>query len=118
MAPAGASTRAGLDGISIVPTLTGRTQPPREYLYWETFTKGRFFQAIRMGNWKGVREGLAGTLELYDLARDHREQHDVAAQHPDVVARMTEKLRTVRTENREYPVDKPKVKPKNTGSTY
>ena len=105
---AGATPPAGLDGISIVPALLGRAQSPHEYLYWETYTKKGFRQSIRMGDWKGVRDGLAGKFELYDLARDHREQHDVAAQHADVVARLEAKLKAVRTENPEYPVNSSK----------
>ncbi len=31
-----------------------------------------------------------GPIELYDLARDPRESTDVAAAHPDIVARMRE----------------------------
>jgi hypothetical protein len=32
-------------------------------------------------------------VELYDVIADRDEQHDVARQHPDVVARMREELR-------------------------
>lgn len=112
---AGARAPRGLDGISIVPALTGKPQLPHEYLYWEAYGKGQGFQqAIRMGNWKAVRKGLGAKLQLYDLASDHREQYDVAAQHPDVVARITAKLKTARTDNPEYPVDKEPVRPQSS----
>lgn len=30
----GGTAGPGIDGVSIVPTLLGKTQPPKEYLYW------------------------------------------------------------------------------------
>jgi arylsulfatase A-like enzyme len=109
---AGVRVPAGSDGISIVPALRGGKQAPHEYLYWEAYGKGAGFrQAIRMGDWKGVREGLAGKPELYDLTRDHREERNVAAEHPDIVARLTAKLGTARSDHPEYPVDSKPVRP-------
>ena len=103
-----------IDGISVLPTLLGKPQKPHDYLYWESNGgKGGFRQAIRMGNWKGVRKGLEGPLELYDLARDRAEKNDVAAQHPEVVARMQAALKTARTDTDEYPVKRPKKKQKS-----
>jgi arylsulfatase A len=45
--------------------------------------------AVRDGRWKlhVARDGAA-VCELYDLSTDRGEQHDVAAAHPDVVARL------------------------------
>jgi arylsulfatase A-like enzyme len=40
-----------------------------------------------MGNWKGV--GNPGKLALYDLAKDVGETTDLAAQHPEVVAKLS-----------------------------
>ncbi len=105
------------DGISFLPTLLGKPEPkPHPYLYWEFFdinynwnkpgnTKPRIYldkQAIRMGDWKGVRPELltnpSAPLELYDLKNDLAETTDVAARHPDVVKKLTALLRTARTE--------------------
>ena len=45
-------------------------------------------QAVRFGSWKAVRQPMfTGEIELYDLSEDLGEEHDVAASHPDVVAR-------------------------------
>jgi hypothetical protein len=71
------------------------------FLYWE-FHEGGFHQAVRWGNWKAYRRGLGGTLELYDLESDPGEANDIAARHPDVVARIEEYLRTARTDSYEY----------------
>ena len=110
---AGAKAPPNIDGISVLPTLLGKPQKPHDYLYWESNGgKDGFRQAIRMGDWKGVRTGLTGPLELYDLARDRAEKNDVAAQHPEVVARMRNALATARTDTDEYPVERPKKKKK------
>ncbi len=82
-------TPPGLDSISLVPTLLGHpaAQEQHRFLYWE-FYEGESSQAVRMGNWKAVRiPMLTGPIQLYDLARDPGETHDVAAEHPGVVAR-------------------------------
>jgi arylsulfatase A-like enzyme len=77
------------DGITVVPTLLGAPdrQQPREYLYWE-YHQGKQ-QAVRMGKWKGVRfGGTSEPLELYDLSVDVGESHNLAADHPDIVAKI------------------------------
>ncbi len=63
---AGAECPKGIDGISVVPTLLDEAarQTAREFLYWEFRTGDGFAQAVRMGNWKGVRFGLEGALQL------------------------------------------------------
>lgn len=77
------------DGISYLPTLTGRPQPEHEYLYWE-FYEGGPAQAVRLGRWKAVRKpGFTGTIELYDLQTDLGERRDLASGHPDLVKRIT-----------------------------
>ena len=62
----------GTDSISFAPTLRGRAgeQRTHDYLYWEFYEAGSP-QAVRMGQWKGVRRPmLTGRLELYDVLRD------------------------------------------------
>jgi hypothetical protein len=47
---------------------------------------------VRWGNWKGtrlnVRNDRNGPIELYDLANDLAEEHNVASKHPDVLAQI------------------------------
>ncbi|MEO8025177.1 MAG: arylsulfatase [Bryobacteraceae bacterium] len=100
---AGAPVPPNLDGISIAPTLLGKNQKPHDHLYWE-FHEKVFHQAVRAGNWKAVRKGLAVPIELYDLATDPAEQHDVSAQQPAVVERMRGILANARTESADFPV--------------
>ena len=87
----------GLDGLSLAPTLLGRPADQRrhEFLYWEFPSYGGQ-QAVRLGDWKGVRPALAKgrtDVELYDLAKDPAESRDVAADHPEVVARIERIMR-------------------------
>jgi arylsulfatase A-like enzyme len=89
---AGANAPAGLDGISMAPSLTGRRQQPHDALYWEFHEQGSK-QAVRMGRWKGVRQPmLAGKLEVYDLETDPGETRDVAAINPRLAARLVRLL--------------------------
>jgi arylsulfatase A-like enzyme len=100
---AGAPAPSSIDGISQVPALLGKgEQIPHEYLYWE-FHEGGSKQAVRAGDWKAVRLGPGKPLELYDLKTDVGETHDVAGQHPDVVARIEGYLRSARTDSPDFP---------------
>ena len=50
-----------------------------------------------MGKWKGLilnikKEG-EGKMMLFNLEEDPREQNDVAAQHPDIIQTMREKMK-------------------------
>jgi arylsulfatase A-like enzyme len=66
-----------LEGRSLVPAF--RNAPlAREALYWEHEGNA----AVRVGDWKLVRQGRAGTWELYDLARDRTELRNLAATEP------------------------------------
>jgi arylsulfatase A len=100
---AGAPAAKGLDGVSIAPALRGQKQPPRDFFYWEFHERG-FQQAVRMGKWKAVRLAKAQPLELYDLATDRAEKTNVAAAHPDVIARIEAYLKTARTDSPNWPV--------------
>lgn len=71
------------DGISFAPTLLGkeRGQETHEFLYWEFHETDQI--AVRAGDWKLlVRKGVPA---LYNLKEDVREEHDVAAEFPEVV---------------------------------
>lgn len=93
-----------LDGVSLLPTLLGQPQTNRhDVLYWEFHERG-FQQAARMGDWKAVRPQAGAPLELYNLKTDVGEQQNVAAQNPEVVAKMEDYLKTARTESEQWPI--------------
>ena len=97
---AGVGPPEDIDGISYLATLLGREPQPKQHahLYWE-FHESGFSQAVRIDHWKGVRHGLAGPVELYDLENDIGEQHDVAARHPQVIEQIEAVLEQARTES-------------------
>ncbi len=101
---AGAPSPAGTDGISLLPTLLGRPEQQKrhESLYWE-FHEGGSIQAVRMGRWKAIRP-FGKPLELYDLQTDIGETHNVADNHPDIVAQMEKYLTTARTKSEFWPL--------------
>ena len=83
------------DGISFLPTLLGEEhQKKHDFLFWEYPEYGGQV-AIRMNNWKVVRQHLKSkkkeaTLELYNLEKDPNEQENVAHQYPGIIEQATE----------------------------
>lgn len=85
----GAAIPPNRDGLSFVPTLLGQSAQQQEhaYLYWE-FPSYKGQQAVRMGQWKGIRKNIfEGNMkvELYNLATDLQEQNNVASKYPEIV---------------------------------
>jgi arylsulfatase len=104
-------TPAGTDGISFAPTLRGKKQKPRPFLYRESPGYGGQ-QCVRVGDWKLVRQNLNAKpqtpkqpiTELYDLAKDPFETTDVAAQHPDIVTKLSTIAREQRVPAKLWPI--------------
>lgn len=92
------------DGISFVPTLTGKgVQHKHPYLYWEFHETNQI--GVRMGDWKlVVRKGVPA---LYNLETDLHENHNVAAQHPEIVAKMVDIIKKEHTESNLFKVTLP-----------
>jgi len=80
-----------IDGLSFLPTLLDKeNQSEHEFLYWE-FPSYQGQQAVRMGDWKGVRKNIFKgnmDIELYNLRSDITESIDVANEHPEIVAKI------------------------------
>lgn len=95
-----------IDGVDLTPTLLGKTQPERPLLYRE-FSGYGGQQTVRVGDWKAVRQQLAkGNLnvELYNIAKDIGETTNLAAQHPDIVARLTKVMEQQHTPSKVFPL--------------
>ncbi len=74
-----------LEGRSLTPVLAGGTRPEPQSLFWEHEGK----RAVRQGNWKLVAL-TEGSWELYDLSKDRSESHNLAPNHPDQVASLSQ----------------------------
>jgi arylsulfatase A-like enzyme len=101
---AGAKAPSNLDGLSLVPTLTGEgTQKEHEFLYWE-FHEGGFKQAaLYQGRWKGIRSGGPdAVVQLFDQENDVAEVTDVADKHPEIAEKIGAYLKTARTPSAEW----------------
>jgi arylsulfatase A len=106
-----------IDGKDIRPLLLGESGAgtPHEY-YLFPHDKG----ALRSRNWKfdakkkDAKPPPADALkvQLYDLAKDLGEQHNVAAQHPEVVERLTAAYQrmTADLQKNKLPIEKPEPK--------
>ena len=71
-----------MDGVSLVPAFKGQTIARSKPLFFQ-FNKG---SAIRDGQWKLVRN--SPTWELYDLAADRTETHNLATERSELVKQM------------------------------
>ncbi len=98
----GMKSPPNIDGASFLPTLLGHPerQMPHDVLYWE-YSGG---QAVRLGDWKAVRARVDAPLELYNLKEDVGENHDVAAERPDIAERIKEVMTSARVESDLFPL--------------
>ncbi len=79
-----------LDGVNLLPYLTGQTQePPHETLYWRFLSQ----QAIRFSGWKLVTPKGSDT-ELYKIADDPNETRNVIKESPEVAERLQKQFDT------------------------
>ncbi|TWU16264.1 arylsulfatase [Allorhodopirellula heiligendammensis] len=111
---AGQTPPAAIDGVSFLPTLLGdaQEQPEHEFLYWESpGYSGQ--QAVRLGEWKAIRKGLSKrpkrgepipSWQLYNLDSDIGETTDVAAEHPEVIARVESIAAREHTPSDQFPL--------------
>jgi arylsulfatase A-like enzyme len=89
-----------IDGKPLTDFLEGKSQSPRDKFFYYS---GRRLFAVREDEWKlhfikrkrGPKGHLSAAVychppELYNLTTDPGETHDVVAEHPDVVERLSE----------------------------
>lgn len=84
------------DGVSFVSLLKGEVRPRGKPLFWHYPHYGNQggapYGAIRDGDWKLIEWYEDGALELYNIPRDVSEKNNVAAEHPDKVTSLRDKL--------------------------
>jgi arylsulfatase A-like enzyme len=90
---AGADIRKGLplDGKDAWPALSGKGKASRTEIVHS-------LQVIREGDWKLIEQGATyyswpeQPLQLYNIAQDASEKNNLAAEKPEIVARLRERL--------------------------
>jgi arylsulfatase A-like enzyme len=96
---AGASTEKckPLDGMNVWDTIAeGKASPRTEVVY----NVEPFRAAVRQGDWKLIWRSLIPTsVDLYNLAEDPYETKNLAAEHPDMVAKMQERINALGKES-------------------
>jgi arylsulfatase A len=93
------------DGVSIMPLLKNpKAELGRDTFYWHYplekphFLGGHSAGAIRQGNFKLIEFFDTGQVELYNLADDISEEHNLAAVLPDKVTELQKRLAKWRAE--------------------
>ncbi len=105
---AGVPAPAGIDGLSLVPTLLGRPgQQQHEYFYWEFAERGPS-RAVRAGDWKAVHIYAGAdhpeTFELFNLADDLGETRNISAEQPLITERLRRYMAEAHRMNARFPM--------------
>jgi arylsulfatase B len=101
LAAAGVQPPSDVDGINVLPAIRGQQTLPTRQWFSYIHQSGDAYASVHDGQWKLVVHGdiTPGTttetpqLELYDLAVDPVEAHDIAPNKPELVTRLLESLR-------------------------
>ncbi len=103
---AGSDTPAGIDGISLLPSLLGGKQREHDYLYWEFHEQGGK-TAIRMGKWKAVRLNVddekKSVTELYDLSLDPGEKINIYEANREIAVKLEKLMISEHKKSDEFP---------------
>jgi len=81
------------DGVDLFPYLRGqRMGDAHAYLFWLNSqpddAERRHLIAVRWQDWRLYRKYEQDPWQLFDLRADPREEHDLAAKHPEIVKQM------------------------------
>lgn len=114
----GADTDFETDGISFLPTLTGKgKQKQHKYLYWEFHEQGGK-QAVLFGNgrWKAVRLNVYknndGPIQLFDLQNDPSEKNNIANKKPELVSEASKMMKEAHSKTDKFSFEKSSKKKK------
>ncbi|MGE4160714.1 MAG: sulfatase-like hydrolase/transferase [Vicinamibacterales bacterium] len=77
---------AGLEGMNLLPILTGQAPVAERTLFWRTNAGGHQQRAVRSGDWKVLVDG--NHTFVFDVRADVGERRDLANQRQDVAQRL------------------------------
>ncbi|WP_042368533.1 arylsulfatase [Bacteroides neonati] len=101
------ASRKESDGISLLPLLENRKgQRVHDYLYFE-FMELNGRQAVRKGSWKLVHLNIRGkqpSYELYNLASDPSEKHNLLIQYPEKAAELKAIMQEAHVSDANWPL--------------
>jgi arylsulfatase A-like enzyme len=96
------------DSFNQLDAWLGKKQKGRQYMLEQAFTLG-----LRYGKWKYIAPqqkptpewlknkkiptGLGDSVQLYNLKKDPQETHNVADQHPDLVKKLQQRLKEIKS---------------------
>jgi arylsulfatase A-like enzyme len=89
---AGAPVPTTLDGLNLLPILSGDETPRERTFCWRIDRSNRQMKAIRHGDWKYVQD--AAVEMLFNLKDDIGERRDLAFRQPQVLADLKQRLKT------------------------
>jgi arylsulfatase A-like enzyme len=98
-AAAGLSPAQGIDGVNMLPTFLGETQPPlRKFWFFRrreggTAYGGKTIEAVIQGDWKLLQNSPFAPQELYNLKDDPREQQNLIDKNRKVFQQLAAELR-------------------------
>jgi len=95
LAVAGAKIDETLDGVNLIPHLTGQAKgDPHKQLFWQFWGQA----AIREGDWKYLYSGR-GARMLFNFNTPEHVRKDLIKDHPVLASKLKEKLAKWRQKN-------------------
>jgi arylsulfatase A len=81
-----------LDGIDLIPHLTGEAKTIDRTFFWRIDRTNRKQRAIRQGQWKYINDGNTMDL-LFDLSADIGERNNLGYHHPGILEDLKSRLK-------------------------
>lgn len=82
------------DGVDIREVLAGKKMPSREKpIFWEGISKSREKWSTVQGQWKLLASPDLSKFQLYDIAKDFKEENDLSKEHPEVANKLLQSIK-------------------------
>ncbi len=114
-----------MDGVNLVPSITGEAQGP---LHPSLFWRSGHYRTVLAGDWKLQQSARPNKRWLYDLRSDPTEENDLTKTRPDKLAELSALLATIDAEQVKplwpslsetpLPIDRALDQPERPGEAY